>query len=429
MNRGPQEATAEAIAPAQPNHHRAATAAPPGDNHFPTQDGAHLALAIFPQSMDERVVAHIQDIGMAALLCDGDCRILAINRQAAAILDGSALTGSALQDLSSDAATAEELRSVWQRRCNQGAGWSYECKLLGQLGAQIDLHLVVIPVATADRAELVWLVVLQDLTETIFHARELEIYALELSQLYQKNRHDLQKLEEAERSREQFFSLVTHELKTPLTSLKAALEMLCTPEVVPANAKDAWRLADTMKRSTIRLERLMNDLLDVATARSGGMDFSFSAVDLCDVVREVAAEMTPVASEKGVILAGPTKYKQGLVVNGDELRLQQVLLNLVSNAIKATPSGGTVHIRAARTANAVQISVDNPGELPNAIRGNLFEPFRKSSEGGYKTGAGLGLTVVQALVKAHRGNVAAESRRKHVIFTVTLPLWGKAGSL
>jgi len=382
-----------------------------------------------PPNLDELVIAHLQDIGMAALLCDGDCRILAVNHQAAASLDTQAIAGSNLYDLAAPQEAADELYSAWLTRCGQGAGWSCETKLLGSLGAHVDWHLVVIPVASAGRATQVWMVVLQDLTETIFHARELEIYAKELSRLYQKNRQDLQKLEEAERSREQFFSLVTHELKTPLTSLKAALEMLCTPEVIPPGIQDAWRLADTMKRSTVRLERLMNDLLDVATARSGGMDLTFSAVDLCDVVHAVIAEMTPVAGEKGVDILGPTNYRQGLIVNGDELRLQQVLLNLVGNAVKATPSGSAVRIKTARTANTVQLSVVNPGELPETLKDHLFEPFRKSPAGGYRTGAGLGLTVVQALVKAHRGTVQAESRRKQVVFTVTIPLWGKAGNL
>lgn len=425
MNKTPSASDAEVAPPRRIVHHENGVR----ETAPVSQTATKAAETESPPSLDELVIAHIQDIGMPALLCDGECRIQAINRQAAAILDHSATAGGYLHDLASLQDAAGELQSVWLARCGLGAGWSYETKLLGNLGAHIDLHLVVIPVASAGRAKQVWMVVLQDLTETIFHARELEIYALELSNLYQKNRQDLQKLEEAERSREQFFSLVTHELKTPLTSLKASLEMLCTPEMIPPQEQDAWRLADTMKRSTVRLERLMNDLLDVATARSGGMDLAFSAVDLCDVVQEVVAEMTPVAGEKGVTLLGPTNYRQGLVVNGDELRLQQVLLNLVGNAIKATPTGSAVRIKTARTANEVQLSVVNPGELPESLRNHLFEPFRKSPAGGYRTGAGLGLTVVQVLVKAHKGTVQAESRRKQVIFTVTIPLWGKAGRL
>lgn len=373
-------------------------------------------------------MARIQDIGMAALLCDSSGCILTMNQQASAVLDPGAVPGSQLENLAAHEAAAAELRSTWGSHCNQGVGWSYEGKLKGRMRALVDLHLVVIPVSSVSSTQQVWLVVMQDLTATLFHARELEIYALELGQLYQKNRQDLRRLEEAERSREQFFSLVSHELKTPLTSLKAALEMLCTPEVLPLSSKDAWRLADTMKRSGVRLERLMNDLLDIAIARSGGMDLSFAAVDVCDVINAVVDEMTPVANERGVVLAGNTKSKHGLVVKGDDLRLQQVFLNLVSNAIKATPPQGTVRMKCTRSANTVQVVVTNPGELSETIKGSLFEPFRKSAAGGYKAGAGLGLTVVQALVQAHKGGVEATSRRKQVAFTVTLPLWGKGGA-
>ena len=171
----------------------------------------------------------------------------------------------------------------------------------------------------------------------------------------------------------------------------------------------------------------MNDLLDVAAARSGGMVLSFAAVDMSDVVRTVVDEMVPVANEKDVELIGPIKYKHGLVVNGDEIRLCQVLQNLVSNAIKATPPGKKVRVKAARKNGNVLVSVSNPGELAESIQVSLFEPFRKSAASGYRTGAGLGLTVVHALVQAHQGSVEAISHRKQVVFTFTIPLWGKAG--
>ncbi|MBI4310276.1 MAG: HAMP domain-containing histidine kinase [Chloroflexi bacterium] len=429
MNLGSTERGAGTAATAALSEAHATSSPTPADASKDLDGKSPSASPAGPRiALSERVIAHIQDIGLPALLSDSDCRIVAINRQAAALLDQKAEPGAALPALAQGAGAASDLMSVWQARCSLGAGWSHECKLLGKLEALVDLQLVVMPVSVAGTGDQVWLVVLQDLTETLFHARELEIYATELSQLYQKNKQDLQKLEEAQRSREQFFSLVTHELKTPLTSLKAALEILCTPEVIPTGFENAWRLADTMKRSAFRLERLMNDVLDVAAARSGGMDFSFEAVDLCDVIDTVVSEMTPVANEKGVLLTGPEKYKSGLVVRGDDVRLQQVFLNLTSNAIKATPPDGTVRIRAARSAGAARVSVTNPGELPEHVRNGLFEPFRKSSVGGYKAGAGLGLTVVQALVNAHNGAVEATSRRKQVVFTVIIPLWGKASS-
>ncbi len=217
---------------------------------------------------------------------------------------------------------------------------------------------------------------------------------------------------------------MSHELKTPLTSLMAALEMLGATDI-EADAKPAIRrLVNSMERSTNRLERIITDLLDVALAGSGGLSMYFKRVDLVSLIRGVLDEMAALAAEKDLTLSGPARKARSIPVIADDVRLAQIVQNLVTNAVKATPEHGLIEVTAKRESDFARIAVTNHGvELDESIRDSLFEPFRKSVAGGYKTGAGLGLSVVDALVKSHGGTVSVESGGDRVTFAFTLPLW------
>ncbi|MDP6454590.1 MAG: HAMP domain-containing sensor histidine kinase [SAR202 cluster bacterium] len=205
--------------------------------------------------------------------------------------------------------------------------------------------------------------------------------------------------------------------------------MLGSPEAGIAQSGIVLRLLDNMSRSTARLERLITDLLDVATARSGGLSLYSSPVDMVSIIEQVVDEMTPAANDRDVTIVGKWRKKQGLMVTGDEIRLQQIVANILSNAIKAAPVGGIVRVEATKAAPHAKISVANPSvRLDPEVKDKLFEPFQKSSAGGYKPGAGLGLSVVDSLVKAHGGRISVEDTGRQVRFTFTIPLWRKGAS-
>ena len=200
--------------------------------------------------------------------------------------------------------------------------------------------------------------------------------------------------------------------------------MLASDGFVPAEEKDAWRLIRSMKRSTMRLERMLIDLLDLASARGHGLSLRFGPVDMMELLKGVLDEMSALAAEKGVSLEGPGRMRKGLVVKGDEVRIQQIVQNLLSNAIKAAPPQGVVRVSAGRSNEHVRVSLVNPGVVMDpAIKDSLFEPFAKSAAGGYQAGAGLGLSVVDALVKAHGGSVMVTPGRKQVTFSFAIPFW------
>lgn len=375
----------------------------------------------------DAITARLNDVGLPALICDDEGCILALNSGAVDMLAPETAPGMTIAELASSPDDVSAIQRIWQRKSKLREGWDFECRLRGMLGDDRDLHMVVIPVKTGFSEA--WLAVINNLTEALIHSNELEIYARELSELYQNNKRQLVKLQEAEKSREQFYSVLHHELKTPLTSLKAAQEMLGSPEAGLTQSGIVVRLLDNMSRSTARLERLITDLLDVATARSGGLSLYRSPVDMVSIIDQVVDEMTPAANDRNVSIVGKWRKKQGLMVTGDEIRLQQIVANILSNAIKAAPTGGIVRIGAAKAASHAKIHVANPNvRLDPNMKDKLFEPFQKSSAGGYKPGSGLGLSVVDSLVKAHGGRISVEDTGRQVRFTFTIPLWRKGAS-
>lgn len=235
---------------------------------------------------------------------------------------------------------------------------------------------------------------------------------------------ELARLRQAEKFRAQFYSVLHHELKSPLTSLRAALDMLTGPDLSETHNSVTSRLLRNMGRSTTRLERLISDLLDVALAQGDGLLINKGPVDVSNVIHQVVVELEPAASAKELFISGGWRGGDGPTVAGDEIRLQQIMANLLTNAIKASPERGPVLIDIVEDAGHAAISVSNRGEPLDAdLKDRLFEPFQKSSAGGYEAGTGLGLSVVNSLVAAHSGQIELDDSGGQIRFTVWIPLW------
>ena len=241
---------------------------------------------------------------------------------------------------------------------------------------------------------------------------------------------ELARLRQAERFRAQFYSVLHHELKSPLTSLRAALDMLTGPEKSETHNTITARLLDNMGRSTARPERLISDLLDVALARGDDLSIHKGPVDVSNVIHQVVTKLAPAAGTKEVFISGGWRGGDGPTVAGDEIRLQQIMANLLTNAIKASPERGPVLIDIVEDAdaNVAAITVSNrKGPLDPELKDRLFEPFQKSSAGGYAAGTGLGLSVVGSLAAAHGGRIELDDSEGWLRFTVRIPLWRGRG--
>jgi PAS domain S-box-containing protein len=234
---------------------------------------------------------------------------------------------------------------------------------------------------------------------------------------------------EADRMKDEFFSLVSHEFRTPLTSISGYVELL-TERAAELTEQERAHFLDVVKRNSQRLRRLVDDLLFISKVQAGKFSITPREVDLQPLAEQCVDAATPQAREKGLDLSLEVEGAPPIV--GDPDRLGQLLDNLISNAIKYTPEGEKVDVGLAREGNLVVMHVTNTGVyIPPEDRERLFERFFRRSDPSAEDvqGVGLGLTIAQSIVQAHRGKIEVHSNRElGTRFRVELPLHGEAGS-
>lgn len=234
------------------------------------------------------------------------------------------------------------------------------------------------------------------------------------------------KLEQAETLRRNLVADVAHELRTPLTVLQGSLRAILD-DVYDMNKTEIANLYD----QTRLLNRLVNDLHDLAQAEADQLPLAVGPLDLVPIVRRLAATFEAVAEASGITLRldlPPTSP----IINGDATRLAQVVNNLVNNALNHTPRGGDVRVSMRREGQHVCLSVEDTGNgiAPEHLP-HVFERFYRVDRARSRSsgGAGLGLAIVRAIVEAHHGSVSASSSGQPgqgAVFTVRLPLYEAA---
>jgi two-component system phosphate regulon sensor histidine kinase PhoR len=232
--------------------------------------------------------------------------------------------------------------------------------------------------------------------------------------------HDLTRLKQLERTREEFVANVSHELRTPLSLIKGYVETLL--DGAKDNPEVAARFLQTIQRNSERLQFLIEDLLTISELESGRLKMNLQSVHLQPLVDKVFEDFRAQARTKSVTL---TNQVPDLMARADSDRLQQVLGNLVSNAIKYGRGEGQIEVGARAVNGAIEIYLqdDGPGIPPEALE-RVFERFyridkARSREQG---GTGLGLSIVKHIVQSHGGKVWARSELgKGTTFFFTLP--------
>jgi PAS domain S-box-containing protein len=228
---------------------------------------------------------------------------------------------------------------------------------------------------------------------------------------------------DAERLKDDFFGLISHELRTPLTSIIGYTELLT--EIEAENlSEQGRRFIEVIERNSRRELSLVGDLLLLTKITAGSFEIDVGRADLAEIVRATAEQARPDAGKAGVEIA--LELDQAPVVEGDPHRLGQVVENLVSNAIKFTPRGGRIAVRAGREEDHAVLAVTDTGiGIPPEECDRLFERMFRAAEAERRhiQGTGLGLTIVKAIVDAHDGSIAVESELgRGTTFLVTLPL-------
>ena len=210
---------------------------------------------------------------------------------------------------------------------------------------------------------------------------------------------------------------VAHDLRTPLTRLRAGAEMALQQTDNPAGAREA--LADCIEE-TDRIQRLLETLLDISAAENGVLKLDRENVDVEALLRSVADLYLLAAEEKSIVLE--VAAGDGVKVRADPTRLRQVLANLVDNAVKYTPASGKVWLAGATRDSRVVITVRDTGPgVPAEEREKIWQRLYRGDHSRSQRGLGLGLSVVKALVEAHGGRVAvADHPEGGAVFTVEL---------
>jgi PAS domain S-box-containing protein len=248
-------------------------------------------------------------------------------------------------------------------------------------------------------------------------AAELHGISVDVTEL----KHAEEEARRATHVREELLAIVAHDLRTPLSSIRTSAGLL---ERVAGRAGDE-RVEKTIQiiaRSTERMDRLISALLDFALIQAERLTVERRPVDVAGIVQETVEMFRPAASEKEIRIDG--HCVEDLRLHGDRDRVLQVLSNLVGNAIKFTPEGGSVTLRAERSGSDALFSVFDTGlgiveeEMPH-----IWERYWQARRGRATGGVGLGLSIAKGLVEAHGGRIWVESRSEGgTTFHFTIPL-------
>jgi len=227
-------------------------------------------------------------------------------------------------------------------------------------------------------------------------------------------------LEQVEQSRRQLTADIAHELRTPLTIIEGTVEGILD-DVFEADSEHL----NSIKEQTLLLTHLINDLRDISLAESGQLTLNLQPADIVDLVQRVVTGFEPNAGEKNIRL-DLNSAVESLEMELDPVRMEQVISNLLRNAIRHTPVDGSITVTIDRTEKDLELSVSDTGEgIEPEDLPHIFERFYRSgtSRSRKEGGTGLGLAIVKQMVEAHGGTVSVESTMgKGSTFIISLPI-------
>jgi signal transduction histidine kinase len=232
--------------------------------------------------------------------------------------------------------------------------------------------------------------------------------------------------EETAQRQQELLSIVSHDLRNPLSVISASASLLARLDTHHVETPQHLRRQSSVIQNSVRhMEALLRDLLDCAELRAGALDLRLESSDAKSLLESVE-DLADLAAERRQCLQ--IDYPdQPLLVRADRERIAQVLGNLVGNALKFTPSGGTIHVSARRTSAVdggevtFRVSDTGSGIAPGDLE-RVFQPFVRGAQRGHQQGRGLGLWIAKRLVEAHLGRIWAENAaRGGAVFQFTLP--------
>jgi signal transduction histidine kinase/putative methionine-R-sulfoxide reductase with GAF domain len=249
--------------------------------------------------------------------------------------------------------------------------------------------------------------------------------AIENARIFSLEREKVEALRELEQLKSNFLSSVSHDLRTPLTALKTSSEALL--ELSDGEGMSKHRqLIQIINRNVERMAELVSDILEMASLQSGTLRLNYERLFLSEVLGDLFQTIFPMVEIKKQTLN--LEISSDLYVMADRRRIEQVLMNLLSNAHRFTPEGGKIEVRATEQVNNILIAVSNNGPcIPKEEQKHIFEQFYRLAQSGRDRarGIGLGLSIAQSLIELHHGHIWVESpltsNGEGAAFVFTLP--------
>lgn len=246
----------------------------------------------------------------------------------------------------------------------------------------------------------------------------------------------IQRLKEASRSKDEFIRITNHELRTPLDVIRGNLDMILKGETGAISARTREYMEDVLA-SADRLTRLVNDMLDISRIKSGRIKFILEDVDIGALLAKIESEYTPIAQKKQLTLKLMPLSPTPLFIFSDSARVIQIMVNLIGNALKFTPSGGTITINACEDDDMVKVTVQDTGiGIHLEDQKKLFKQFPEIDLGAYDPGikgTGLGLFLIHQLVEQLGGDIGMQSpglgKGSSFFFRLPMPKSARAEAL
>jgi PAS domain S-box-containing protein len=269
------------------------------------------------------------------------------------------------------------------------------------------------------------LTIIEDVTERVARESELQAQIEERSRLLSSEKLARNEAERANRLKDEFLATISHELRNPLNAILGWAHMMRLGKL---NAANTERAIETIYRNAKSQTQLVADLLDVSRIISGKLRLDVRTVDLISIVTAAIDSIRPAAEAKSIRLQTMLDPAAG-PISGDADRLQQIVWNLLTNAVKFTPKGGRIQVKVQRVNSHVEIVVSDSGiGISKEFLPHVFDRFRQADASITRThgGLGLGLSIVHQLVDLHGGNVSVQSEGegKGATFIITLPFVG-----
>jgi signal transduction histidine kinase len=247
------------------------------------------------------------------------------------------------------------------------------------------------------------------------------------ARLYEAENRLVENLKSLDQAKSDFFATVSHELRSPLTSIEGYVEMLAEGEGGPVTGEQR-KMLDVVDHSAVRLRNLIEDVFTLSKLESAAFTTVLRPVELAEVITAAADELQPEMARHELTLTCDCP-PDGLAVEGDAGQLGRVLVNLLSNAVKFTPGGGRITVTAAAAEGSAVITVADTGiGIPARDQQQLFTRFFRASNAVQQSipGTGLGLAIVRTIVTNHGGQITLTSHEgQGTTFTIRIPLVGE----